>query len=503
MDENVVLRLENITKKYGSNTVLDNVSFDIRRGEVLALLGENGAGKSTILNIMSGSLKADSGQLYKNGEALQLNSPLAAKKAGIVKVHQELQLVPELTAAENIFLGNELTHPYTGAVWYKKMYERANTVLQRLKADFDASRQVKTLSTAQKQLVEISKAIMYDISVLILDEPTSSLTNKEIENLFEIVNELKNEGKSIVFVSHRMPEVFEISDRITVLKNGVHVGTLETPAATPEQLIKMMTGRNLNGMLKNPRTTKTNEVILSVKELSGSHNRFRNVSFDLHKGEIIGFAGLVGSGRTEVMRALFGADPITGGRVYLNGEQVHIKSPVDAVRHKIALIPEDRRIQGMVGILSNKWNVGLGSFGKLKKNGFLREREISTNADRFMKMLGVRPMNIDMPTKNLSGGNQQKVVIGKWLSTEAEIFIMDEPTRGIDVGAKDEIYKLMLDLVKEGKSIIMVSSELPEILNLSDRIFVMHEGELCHETSAEGQTEESILHYAMRGKSNE
>lgn len=503
MDENIVFRLEGITKRYGSNTVLDNVSFDIRKGEVLALLGENGAGKSTILNIMSGSLKADHGELYKNGEPVLLNSPLAAKKAGIVKVHQELQLVPELTAAENIFLGNELTHPGMGAVWYKKMYEQANAVLQRLKADFDASRQVKTLSTAQKQLVEISKAIMYDISVLILDEPTSSLTNKEIENLFAIVRQLRDDGKAIVFVSHRMPEVFEISDRITVLKNGVHIGTLNTKEATPERLIKMMTGRDLDGMIKNPCTTKTDEVVLAVKNLSGIHNRFRNVSFDLHKGEIIGFAGLVGSGRTEVMRALFGADPITGGSVYLNGREAHIKSPGDSVRYKIAFIPEDRRLQGMVGILSNKWNVGLGSFGRLKNKGLLRENEITANADRFMKMLGVRPMDVDMPTKNLSGGNQQKVVIGKWLSTEAEIFIMDEPTRGIDVGAKDEIYRLMLDLVKEGKSIIMVSSELPEILSLSDRIFVMHEGELCHETPAEGQTEESILHYAMRGRSNE
>lgn len=502
MDENIVFRLEGITKKYGSNTVLDNVSFDIKRGEVLALLGENGAGKSTILNIMSGSLKADSGQLYKEEQHIQLNSPLAAKKAGIVKVHQELQLVPELSAAENIYLGNEIKHPVTGAVWYKKMYEQANSVLQRLKADFDASRQVKTLSTAQKQLVEISKAIMYDISVLILDEPTSSLTNKEIENLFAIVRQLRDEGKAIVFVSHRMPEVFEISDRITVLKNGIHIGTLDTKEATPARLIKMMTGRDLGGMIKNPCTTKTEEVVLAVKNLSGIRNRFKDVSFDLHRGEIIGFAGLVGSGRTEVMRALVGADPKTGGKVYLHGKEIHIKNPKDSVRNRIAFIPEDRRLQGMVGILSNKWNIGLGSFGKLKK-GILREEEIATNADHFMKMLSVRPMDVEMPTKNLSGGNQQKVVIGKWLSTEADIFIMDEPTRGIDVGAKDEIYRLMLDLVKEGKSIIMVSSELPEVLNLSDRIFIMHEGTLCHETAADGQTEESILHYAMRGKLDE
>lgn len=500
MDNNVVFELRGISKKFGNNVVLNNVSFNIKKGEIHALLGENGAGKSTILNIMSGALKMDAGELFKEGKPVDFPTPLAAKKAGIIKVHQELQVIPELTVAENIFLGNELLHPVSRIIWYKKMEEEANEVLKKLDADFDALRVVRSLSTAQKQLVEISKAILNEFSVLILDEPTSSLTNKEIVKLFSTVKKLKEQGRSFIFVSHRMPEVFEIADRVTVLKDGVCMDTMEIKDANNKKLVKLMTGRDLDNVIKNPCTSKTSEVVLAVKGLCGAHGEFKNISFELHRGEIIGFAGLVGSGRTEIMRAIFGADKKSQGEIYLHGNKVDIRSPKDSLKYKIALIPEDRRLQGMVGILPNKDNVSLSSFGKLIKRGLLTDSAIDKNGIRFMEILGVSPMNPKLATKYLSGGNQQKVVIGKWLSTEAEIIIMDEPTRGIDVGAKDEIYKLMLSLVQQGKSIIMISSELPEILNLSDRIFVMHEGALCHETSAKGQTEESILHYAMGGK---
>lgn len=500
MNQEVVFELKGITKKFGDNVVLNGVSFDVRKGEIHTLLGENGAGKSTILNIMSGALKMDAGELYKDGKKVEFPTPLSAKRAGIIKVHQELQVIPELTVAENIYLGNELLHPVTKTIWYKKMREKANGVLKELDADFDASRIVRTLSTAQKQLVEISKAILNEFSLLILDEPTSSLTNKEIKKLFATVKKLKEQGRSFIFVSHRMPEVFEISDRVTVLKDGICMATMDIGEATHGKLVKLMTGRELDNVIKNPCTTKTEEVVLSVKNLCGAHNEFRDVSFDLHKGEIIGFAGLVGAGRTEIMRTIFGADKKGKGEIYIHGKKAEIKSPKDSLKYKIALIPEDRRLQGMVGILPNKNNVSLSSFNRLTKKMILTDRAIEKNGIHFMEMLGVSPMKPDLATKNLSGGNQQKVVIGKWLSTEAEIIIMDEPTRGIDVGAKDEIYKLMLNLVSQGKSIIMISSELPEILNLSDRIFVMHEGNLCYETTAEGQTEESILHYAMGGK---
>lgn len=500
MNQEVIFELKGITKRFGDNVVLNGVSFDIRRGEVHTLLGENGAGKSTILNIMSGALKMDEGELYKEGKKVDFSTPLAAKRAGIIKVHQELQVIPELSAAENIYLGSELLHPVSKTVWYKKMEENANKVLRELEADFDASAVVRTLSTAQKQLVEISKAILNEFSVLILDEPTSSLTNKEIKQLFRTVNKLKARGRSFIFVSHRMPEVFEISDRVTVLKDGVCMATMDIEAADHAKLVKLMTGRDLEHVIKNPCKTKTSEVVLSVKNLWGIHDKFKDVSFDLHRGEIVGFAGLVGSGRTEIVRAIFGADKKKSGEIYIYGKRAKIRSPKDSLKYKMALIPEDRRLQGMVGILPNKRNISLSSFERLKKNGILTEQAIKENGIRFMKMLGVSPMEPELATKNLSGGNQQKVVIGKWLSTEAEIIIMDEPTRGIDVGAKDEIYKLMLGLVSQGKSIIMISSELPEILNLSDRIFIMHEGVLCHETCAKGQTEESILHYAMGGK---
>lgn len=500
MSQDICFELRGITKSFGDNVVLNGVSFDVRKGEIHTLLGENGAGKSTILNIMSGSLKMDAGELYKDGKRVEFPTPLAAKRAGIIKVHQELQVIPELTVAENIYLGSELLHPVSRAVWYKKMQERSNEVLRQLDADFDASRIVRSLSTAQKQLVEISKAILNEFSVLILDEPTSSLTNKEIKKLFATVRKLKEQGRSFIFVSHRMPEVFEISDRVTVLKDGVGMATMDIADATHAKLVKLMTGRDLDSVIKNPGNTKTDEVVLSVKDLCGAHGEFRDVSFDLHRGEIIGFAGLVGSGRTEIVRAIFGADKKSKGEIRLHGQKTEIRSPKDSLKNRMALIPEDRRLQGMVGILPNKENISLSSFTRLMKRGILTGRAIEENGIRFMKMLRVSPMKPDLATKNLSGGNQQKVVIGKWLSTEAEIIIMDEPTRGIDVGAKDEIYRLMLELVAQGKSIIMISSELTEILNLSDRIFVMHEGRLCYETPAEGQTEESILHYAMGGK---
>lgn len=500
MDKKVVFEAKSVTKKFDSNVVLKDVNFCVYEGEILALLGENGAGKSTLLNIIFGSLKMSGGQLFLNGNEVKFDSPLAAKKAGVIKVHQELQVIPELTVAENIFLGNEPLHPVTRTVWYRKMQEEADKVLKTLDADFKSTRKVKTLSTAQMQLVEISKAILNEFSLLILDEPTSSLTSKEIVKLFEIMKKLRAQGKSIIFVSHRMPEIFEIADRVTVLKDGVCMGTKNISEVNNDILVQMMTGRDLSQSVKNPGTSKTDEVVLSVKNLNGIKNRFQDISFELHKGEIIGFAGLVGSGRTEVMSAIFGADKKKSGEVFIHGKKAEIHSPKDSIKLKMAYIPEDRKIQGMVGILKNKENVCLSSLKKISRKGILTDAAILETGKKYMEMLNVHPMNPELETKRLSGGNQQKVIIGKWLCTDAEIIIMDEPTRGIDVGAKFEIYKLMLQLVAQGKSIIMISSELPEILNMSDRIFVMHEGRICHETLAEGQTEESILHYALGGK---
>lgn len=500
MRDRAVLSVKDISKEFGSNKVLDAVSFQVKEGEIHALLGENGAGKSTILNIMSGSLKMTSGELFMYDKPVDFSTPLSARKAGVVKVHQELQVIPELTVAENIFIGNEIKWNVLKFLWYSKMREEANKILARLDADFDSSRVVKTLSAAQKQLVEISKAMLYDFSVMILDEPTSSLTNREIEKLFSIVKKLKKEGKSFIFVSHRMPEIFEIADRITILKDGKCMGTYDINEVDNKRLVQLMTGRELGNLVQNPRTTCTEDVVLSVKNLSGKKHNFSDVSFELHRGEILGFAGLVGSGRTEIMRTIFGADSKNSGEIYIRGKKTKKLSTYQSVKNKIALVPEERKTQGIVGILPNYENVCLSSMKEVGQGGALTTKKLVTTGEKFMKMLQVHPFAPELPTGSLSGGNQQKIVIGKWLCTEADIIIMDEPTRGIDVGAKHEIYKLMLQMIQEGKSIIMISSDLPEIVNLSDRIVVMHEGKMQAILDAEGVTEEKILHYAMGGE---
>jgi len=498
MDKNVVIKLEGVTKKFKGVPALEKIHLEAKKGEIMALLGENGAGKSTVLNIMSGALPKDEGEIYYNGKPTEFHSPLAAKRAGVVKVHQELQVVPEMTAFENIFLGNEIKKPGVKLLWYKKMKAEADKLLAELEADFESDRVINSLSTAQQQLVEIAKALNDNFSVLILDEPTSSLTTREIDKLFAIMKRLKEQGKTIIFVSHRLEEVFEISDRITVFRDGHYVTTLDTKDTSREELIKHMTGRDLSKVIKNNGTCGE-EIVLSVRGLCGENERFHDISFDLHKGEILGFAGLVGAGRTEIMRALFGADKCKSGEVILNGKKLERRSPKISLRNGLALIPEDRKRQGFVGVLANMYNAGLASYDMLAKKRILSDRVIRKNATQYMDALKVKPMDVDLNTENLSGGNQQKIVIAKWLSVKPGIIIMDEPTRGIDVGAKDEIYKLMLDLVGQGVSIIMISSELPEILNMSNRIIVMHEGKITGEFLPHEASETKILHYAMGG----
>lgn len=500
VDKEILLQVQGVCKTFSKNTVLQNVSFDVRAGEIHTLLGENGAGKSTLLNIISGSLAMDAGSIKLRGEEVNLQTPLQAKREGIVKVHQELQIISELSVAENIFLGNEILRPGSKTVWYKKMQEEADKILKQLDADFESTVIAKNLSTAQKQLVEIAKALLLEFSVLILDEPTSSLTTKEIVKLFGVMNNLKNQGKAIIFVSHRLDEVFQISDRITVLRDGICAGILDASKATRDQLVQMMTGRDLSHIVQNNNKIDQEDVVLSVKNFNSIDGKFQNISFDLHRGEILGFAGLVGAGRTEIMRAIFGADKKKSGELVLEGKTIKIRSPKDSVRYGMALIPEDRKMQGMIGILKNMSNIGICSYKKLINKKILRDSCILENAEKFMKLLKVHPNDPYMTTKSLSGGNQQKIVIAKWLSVEAKILIMDEPTRGIDVGAKNEIYQLMLNMVKQGVSIIMISSELPEVISMSNRILVIHEGKINGEIIHEDATEEKILHYAMGGR---
>lgn len=495
-NDNTILKLENVTKRFKGITALDNVHFEARSGEILTLVGENGAGKSTLFNIISGNYQKDSGQIFFKGNEVEIKGVQSAKNLGISMVHQELHLVPEQTVYENIFLGCELLRPKSKVLWFKKMIEKSNSILRELNADFDATRKIKSLTIAQQQLVEIAKAILNDFSVIILDEPTSSLTEKEIVRLFEIMRNFAKQGKAVIFVSHRFEEIFEIADRAIVFRDGKYIATCNIRDTNKTELLKLMTGRDLSKTVKNTNDYNHEEVVLAVENLQSFNNRFRDVSFELHRGEILGFAGLVGCGRTETMRAIFGADRHSSGTIRINGSVANIKNPRDAMKYGIGLIPENRKEQGFIAGMTNMNNVCLSSLNKITHNGILTDHAIKKNAEIFMKMLQVKPLKPNMNTENLSGGNQQKIVIAKWLAHNAQILIMDEPTRGIDVGAKEEIHRLMLELTQNGVSIIMISSELPEVLSISNRVMVMREGKIVGELAAREASEDIILKYA-------
>jgi|LSQX01.3.fsa_nt_gb ABC-type sugar transport system ATPase subunit len=497
-ENHTILEFKGISKSFFGVKALVNVSFDLRKGEVHALLGENGAGKSTLLNILNGVFPQDAGEIIYNSERVNIRTPFHAKQLGINLVHQELQLVPQLTVAQNIFLGRELT-ALPKVIDWEKMFESADELLARLDVDFDSREIVKNLSVAQRQMVEIAKAIRQESQVLALDEPTSSLTNKEIEKLFEIIAQLKQAGTTVIYVSHRLEEVFSIADRATVLKDGHYVGTYDVGTLDKQRLITLMVGRSIDALTRRRRTKVDTEPVLEVRNLRISKQDQVN-SFCLRRGEVLGIAGLVGSGRSEIARAIFGADKKVSGEILINGKLVSIDSPEDAVRHGIALIPEDRKLEGFVPLLSNEANINLSSLKNFNCFGVQKSKPLQENALNFMKLLNVSPLNPKTMTRNLSGGNQQKVVLAKWLSTKANIVIFDEPTRGIDVGAKSEIYRLINDLAKREYSIIIISSELVEIIGLCDRVLVMYEGVINGELEGDDITEENILYLAMGGK---
>lgn len=498
MDETILLRFDHISKSFYGTKALSDVGFEVKRGEVHALLGENGAGKSTLLNILTGVFPPDSGDIYIEGKKTEISNPAIAKKLGINKVHQELQLVPELTVGQNIYLGHEPKGLLPGFIDWPEVYRKSDEVLRQLDLDFSSRVPVKILSTAQMQMVEIAKAIRLDSRILALDEPTSSLTDVEIRKLFEIIQYLKNSGISIIYVSHRLDEVFQIADRLTVLRDGKYIGTYPVQGMDKPSLIRLMVGRDIQDLMRSDQARSFGDVALEVKDLQLG-KKSEKINFQLRKGEILGISGLVGSGRTELVRAIFGADRFYKGEIYLDGKKVSIKSPRDAIRHNIALIPEDRKRQGFVSIMSLCSNICLPSLNNLKRFGLIDHKKMDATSRQAIQSLKINPPKIDKPARNLSGGNQQKVVLAKWLSRKSEIIIFDEPTRGIDVGAKSEIYKLMHDLTARGKAVLMVSSELPEILGMADRILVMHEGKIAGELSAGEATEEKIMQFAMGG----
>ena len=496
------LQLKGVCKSFPGVKALDNVQLSLRPGTVHALMGENGAGKSTLMKCLFGIYKMDAGEIYLDGQKIVVNNPDEAMKYGIAMVHQELQPVPARTVAENLYLGRFPTKKYgpLQVIDHKKMYEDTAYWLKEVKMDFDPKALLGDLSIGQMQSVEIAKAVSHNAKVVIFDEPTSSLSDNEVEALFRIMNDLRDKGVAMVYISHKMDEIKRIADDITIMRDGTYVGTWPASEMTTEDIITKMVGRELTNVYPE-RKNKPGEVIMEVKNLSSIHEKsFQDVSFTLRKGEILGFGGLVGAQRTELLEGVFGMRGIASGEIYIKGKKVNIKHPADAMKAGIGLITEDRRGNGIFGCLSIKDNVGVSIYNKHLKAGFvLDHKNINAIVDDSIQKLHIKTPNMQEHIANLSGGNQQKVIVARWLANDPDILIMDEPTRGIDVGAKHEIYEIMNDLAAEGKAIIMISSEMAELLGMSDRVYVMCNGKMRGElTEAEEMTQEHVMSYATQ-----
>lgn len=490
------VKMTDITKSFGNNSVLRGVDIDIQAGEVHALMGENGAGKSTLMNILTGLHKADSGKIVINGEERVFVNPKEAEENGISFIHQEMNTWSDMTVLENLFIGRELKTPF-GWIKTKEMKEAANKVFDKLGIKIDLDRNVGTLSVGQQQMIEIAKSLLTQAEVIIMDEPTAALTEREIDVLFKIIDNLTKQKVAIVYISHRMEEIFKISNRITVMRDGISVATKPTQETTNDEVVRMMVGRDLEDYYPT-KQSKIGEVVFEAKQLK-KENVFKDISFQVKGGEIVGFSGLMGAGRTEIMRSIFGIDAIDEGEIYLEGEQIHIKSPSDAIHQGIGFLTENRKDEGLILDDSIRENISLPSIDGFRKNMVIDTKAEDEFAEMLMKRLNIKAMSKEDPTTSLSGGNQQKVVLAKWIGIGSKVLILDEPTRGVDVGAKREIYQLMNELADRGVAIIMVSSDLPEILGVSDRVIVIHEGTLAGELMKEEATEEKIMTLATGG----
>ncbi len=495
-----VLEMRRISKSFPGVKALKNVNFSVRRGSVHALMGENGAGKSTLMKILYGIYQPDEGDVLFKGKPYEVKSPIDALNGGVSMIPQEISPVPNLSVASNVFLGKEITSGKgVQFIKQKQMEEETRKLFDDLGIDIDPSVMMGDISIANAQLVAIATAVSYNADLVIMDEPTSALTEKEVDKLYSIIRDLKEKKKiAIVYISHKLDEVFTICDDITVLRDGEYIGTDSVQNFDKDRLISMMVGRSMDEFF-HKEAAEIGDVILEVKNLSLG-KRFKNISFNLRQGEVLGLAGLMGAGRTEVMEAVFGYIPAESGEIILKGESVNIREPADAIKHGIAFVTEDRKLTGIFPDLSIKDNIIMPDVDNYLKNGLLNRKKIKENCQSQREAIAIKTPTLDQLIKNLSGGNQQKVLISRWLLTTPEILILDEPTRGIDVGAKSEIHRLIGELAKMGKSIIMVSSEMPEILSISDRIIVMHEGELSGEISRDEATQEKILQLATGEK---
>lgn len=491
---NKLLIMKSIEKSFPGVKALQNAYLELEKGEVNVILGENGAGKSTLMKILTGVYSKDSGEIFLNGEKIEVKTPKEAEKYGISIIYQEFNLLPHLRVSENIFI-TRLPKNSFGIVDEKKLFENTEKILKKLNLNINPNEIVANLSVAQQQMVEIAKALSVNCQILIMDEPTAALTESEINDLFKVIKDLKEKGVGIIYISHRMEELKHIANKVTIMRDGQYINTLNFKDTTLDEMISLMVGRSLENQFPKRKKNK-GEVILEIKELS-KRGKFKDVSFQLKKGEILGFSGLMGAGRTEVARAIFGADLIDSGEIILEGKKLNIKTPRDAIKEGIAYLTEDRKKDGLLLNLSVEDNIMVSNPNSYSNNmkicNFNKSKEL---CEKFIKSMNIKTPNLKQEIKNLSGGNQQKAIIARWLCEEKKILMIDEPTRGIDVGAKREVYLLMNQLVEEGVSIIMISSELPEVLGMSDRVLIMREGRVTGILPVEELNQEKIMYYA-------
>ena len=492
---NCIIKMKGIKKYFYGVKALDGVDFQVRTGEVHALIGENGAGKSTLVKILTGVYQPTAGTIILNDKPTQFPSPQVSQKAGISAIHQEATMFPDLSVMENIFMGHHIRNKSNSLLSWREMKDKTQILLNKLELDIRPDTKVRNLSIAQRHMVEIAKALSLDAKIVIMDEPTSALTLKEVEYLYKIIRKLKSEGKAIIFISHKFEEVFEIADYFTVLRDGKYIGEGAIADITVDKIVQMVIGRSLEQMYPKLEAEKGN-IILKVENLS-KIGVFKNISFDLHKGEILGFFGLVGAGRSEVMQTIFGINTKTSGDVFIDGKKVNITNPSDAMNHGLAYLPEDRQIQGAILAMNIRENITLPIIDKISRHIFLdRNREFEIT-DEYGKNIEIKASSWEQLVEDLSGGNQQKVVFAKWIATKPQILIMDEPTKGIDIATKATVHNFISELAKKGIAIILISSELPEILGMSNHVIVMHEGVITAKFTREEANSKKIIQAAI------
>jgi rhamnose transport system ATP-binding protein len=492
---NCIIKMKGIKKYFYGVKALDGVDFQVRTGEVHALIGENGAGKSTLVKILTGVYQPTAGTIILNDKPTQFPSPQVSQQAGISAIHQEATMFPDLSVIENIFMGHHIRNKSNGLLSWREMKDKTQILLDKLELDIRPDTKVRNLSVAQRHMVEIAKALSLDAKIVIMDEPTSALTLKEVEYLYKIIRKLKSEGKAIIFISHKFEEIFEIADYFTVLRDGKYIGEGAIADITVDKIVQMVIGRSLEQMYPKLDAEK-GDIILKVENLT-KIGVFKNISFDLHKGEILGFFGLVGAGRSEVMQTIFGIDSKTSGEVFINGEKISITNPSEAMNHGLAYLPEDRQIQGAILAMNIRENITLPILDRTSRHIFLdRNRELEMT-DEYGKNIEIKASGWEQLVEDLSGGNQQKVVLAKWIATKPRILIMDEPTKGIDVATKATVHNFISELAKKGIAIILISSELPEILGMSTNVIVMHEGIITAKFTREEANSKKIIRAAI------